>query len=152
MVDAASTTVSPTPSEIVISLLDSPTSNRGKGVADANETGPLRRPKVLVLERIALFPDDEVSSGIVRVGRDPFEWGGPCLSWLDEDGEPMFILNDMEEQEMWAEFQHMALVRGSSILYGNIFLFIGLVLMVSTFFLGSHGKVYGQVLIPSPRA
>jgi hypothetical protein len=49
--------------------------------------------------------------------------------WLDEDSEPMFILDDGEEQEMWAEFQHMARVRGSSILYGNIFLFVGRVLM-----------------------
>jgi hypothetical protein len=56
------------------------------------------------MERTTLFLDNEVSSGIVRVGRDPFEWGGPHLSWLDKDGEPMFVLNDGEEQEMWSEF------------------------------------------------
>jgi hypothetical protein len=69
--DTASATISSTPSKIVISLLDSSASNRGKGVDGADEAGPLRRPKVLVLERIVLFLDDEVSSGIVRVGRDP---------------------------------------------------------------------------------
>lgn len=64
----------------------------------------MRWPQVLVMERTTLFPDNEVSNGIVRIGRDPFEWGGPCLSWLDEDGEPMFVLNDTEELEMWSEF------------------------------------------------
>jgi hypothetical protein len=121
-------------------------------VADADEAGPSRQPEVPVMECTALFPDDEVSNGIVRVGRDPFEWGDPFLLWLDEYSEPMFILDDMEEQGMWAEFQHMARVRGSSIFYGDIFLFVGRVLMVSTSFSRSHGEIHGQVHIPSSRA
>lgn len=102
--DEASTVAAPTPLEILISLLDSSASDRGKGEADVDEVHPSRWPEVPVLERITLFPNNEASSGIIRVGRDPFEWGGPCLSWLDEDNEPMFVLNDREEQEMWSEF------------------------------------------------
>jgi hypothetical protein len=149
--DEASMAAAPTPLEILISLLDSSASDRGKGEADVDEVGPSRWLEVPVLERIMLFPNNEVSSGIVRVGRDPFEWGGPRLSWLDKDNEPMFVLNDREEHEMWSEFQIMVWVRGSSILYGDVFLFIGRVLMVSTFFSVSHGQVHGQVRLPSPR-
>jgi hypothetical protein len=85
-------------------------------VADADEAGPSRRPEVPVMGRIALFPDDEVRSGVVHVGRDPFECGGPHISWLEKDGEPMYVLNNKEEQEMWSKFQLMARVRRSSIL------------------------------------
>jgi|UPI000221E586 hypothetical protein len=74
------------------------------------------------MERTALLPGDEASNGVARVGRNPLEWGGPHLSWLDEDSEPLFVLNDGEEPEMWSEFQIMAWIRGSSILYGDIHL------------------------------
>jgi hypothetical protein len=63
--------VAPTPSVSVISLLDSPASDRGEGVADADEAGPSMRPEVLVLEHTVLFLDDEVSSVVVPIGRIP---------------------------------------------------------------------------------
>lgn len=43
----------------------------------------------------------------------------------------MFVLNDGEEKEIWSEFQIMDRVRGSSILYGDILLFVGHVMTVS---------------------
>jgi hypothetical protein len=54
-----------------------------------------------------LFPDDEVSIVVIPVERNPFGWGDPHLTWLDVDSphnEPMFVLDDEEEQEMWEEF------------------------------------------------
>lgn len=54
--DATSTTVAPTASEILRSLLDSPVTDRGLGVVDAEETGPSRRPEEPVLEQTAPLP------------------------------------------------------------------------------------------------
>jgi hypothetical protein len=99
-----------------------------------------------------LLLDDEASSGVVLVERDPLKWGGPCLLWLDKEGEPLFVLNDGEEKEMWSEFQIMDRVRGSSILYGDILLFVGHVMTVSIFFSRTYGEVRGQVRLSSPRA
>jgi hypothetical protein len=81
MADAASVVVLPTSSALVISLPGSPASDQGKGVADDRVVGPSGWPEVLVLERIALFPDEEESTAIVPIGRNPFGWGVPRLTW-----------------------------------------------------------------------
>lgn len=40
-------------------------------------------------------------------------WGGLTLMWMATEGNPYFILNDVEEKQMWSEFRAMAPVRGS---------------------------------------
>jgi hypothetical protein len=81
MADATSMVASPTSSAPVISLPGSLASDRGKGVADDRVVGPSGLPEVSVLERTALFPNEEESTAIVPVGRNPFGWGGPRLTW-----------------------------------------------------------------------
>lgn len=92
-------------------------------MVDAEEVGPSNWSEDLALERTAPPPSDEANSVIVRVGEDPLAWGGPTLSWLDEDGEPFFVLNDMEKWEIWSEFWIMARVRGSCVFSRDIFIF-----------------------------
>jgi hypothetical protein len=155
MADAATTIVSSTSSAPTISLSSSPASDRGKGAIDDREAGPSGQPEVLVLERIALFPDEEESIVVVPVGRNPFGWGGPRLTWLDvdtPDGEPAFALDDQEEQEMCQDFYVLGRARGMSILYGDTFLCVGRVLMASIFLLGAYGEVRSKVHFPLPRA
>lgn len=41
---------------------------------------------------------------VSSASRGPLAWGGPTLSWLDEDGEPLFILNNLEERECGPSF------------------------------------------------
>jgi hypothetical protein len=36
------------------------------------------------------------------MGHDPFRWGGPCLTWSDQNQLkvlPVFVLDDVEELE-----------------------------------------------------
>jgi hypothetical protein len=38
---------------------------------------------------------------LVRVGRDPYQWGGPRLTWSDRNQQgalPVFVLDDIKEQ------------------------------------------------------
>lgn len=53
-----------------------------------------------------LFLDEE-STIVVPIGRNPFVWGGPCLTLQDyasSDGMSAFALDDQEEMEMWQNF------------------------------------------------
>jgi hypothetical protein len=70
--DATLVAASPTTSEILLFLLDSPTIDRGPRVAYAEEVGPSRRSEEPVLERTVPLPSDEASSGVILVRRDPF--------------------------------------------------------------------------------
>jgi hypothetical protein len=68
--------VTPTLVALVISIFDSPASNRGKEVVSDSETDPSERPEVLVMDCTVLHPG-EVSSAIVPIGSNPNMWGGP---------------------------------------------------------------------------
>jgi hypothetical protein len=38
---------------------------------------------------------------LVQVGRDPYQWGGPRLTWSDKNQQgavPVFVLDDIKEQ------------------------------------------------------
>jgi hypothetical protein len=40
----------------------------------------------------------------VQVGHDPYQWGGPRLTWSNRNqpgAPPVFMLDDVEEQEYW---------------------------------------------------
>jgi hypothetical protein len=52
-------------------------------------------------------------------------WRGPTLTWMPTDGNPYFILNDVEEREMWVELQAMTQVRALPSYVGNPLLFVG---------------------------
>jgi hypothetical protein len=43
----------------------------------------------------------EGPTALVRVGRDPYQWGGPRLTWSDRNQQgalPVFVLDDVKEQ------------------------------------------------------
>ncbi|CAD6265970.1 unnamed protein product [Miscanthus lutarioriparius] len=45
---------------------------------------------------------------LVRVGRDPYQWGSPRLTWSDRNQPgtpPVFVLDDAEEQGYWDRLQ-----------------------------------------------
>lgn len=91
----------------VIVILDSPTSDQGKGAA-GDETGPSDRPEVPVVEQADLEPG-EASMAFAPIAGDPNTWGGgPRLTWRDSaasGGRPVFTLDDGEEMRLWQEFQ-----------------------------------------------
>lgn len=149
--DATSMAASPTASDILRSLLNSLVANQSPGVVDVEEAGPSRSLEELVLERTAPPPVAEANSYIVRVEVDPLAWGGPTLSWMDEDSEPFFVLDNVEEKEMWSMFQNMARVRGSYFLHHDIFFFPCHVMMLF-FLLRGHGEVRSQVCFYPSRA
>ena len=44
----------------------------------------------------------------MRVGHDPYQWGGPRLTWSDQnqpEAPPIFVLDDAEEQGYWDRLQ-----------------------------------------------
>jgi hypothetical protein len=44
----------------------------------------------------------------MRVGHDPYQWGGLCLTWSDQNQlevPPVFVLDKVEEQEYWGWIQ-----------------------------------------------
>jgi hypothetical protein len=52
-----------------------------------------------------------VSGDLVRSELDPTLWGGPPLAWTSTEGDPYFVLDDVEEREYWAEIRALANVR-----------------------------------------
>jgi hypothetical protein len=50
----------------------------------------------------------EGPAALMWVGHDPFQWGGPCLTWSDRnqpEASPVFVLDDVEELEHWNQIQ-----------------------------------------------
>lgn len=87
----------------IITIPDSPNSNRGKGVAGDDETSPSKQPKVSVMEHTKLQPG-EGSNALVPIRGNPIMWGGLRLSWQDRvasGDEPVFTLDNQEEMQLW---------------------------------------------------
>jgi hypothetical protein len=51
------------------------------------------------------------SDDLVRSRPDPSMWGGPPWEWTSTEGDPYFVLDDIEEREFWEEFQALGQVR-----------------------------------------
>ena len=98
--DVTLVAASPTTSEILLSLLDSLTIDRGPRVADAEEAGPSDLPGGLLGDEIIIEPPLlGGSDDLVRAAPDPLIWGGPTLAWMSAEGDPYFVLDDLEERE-----------------------------------------------------
>lgn len=68
--------------------------------------GPLRGDETIIEPPIMGSTGDLVCSGLDSSSR-----GRAPLAWMSTDGDPYFILNDVEERDMWAEFQALGHVR-----------------------------------------
>lgn len=132
MVNATPTVASPTISDLRCAIPDSPIVVHVLKVMSTKEVGPLKRYEEPTRDQNMPPPPAEASGGLVHVGSDPLAWGGPTLTWMDEDGKPFFVLNDVVEREMWSEFQTMAQVSGSYFVRKGSLLMKGL--MISSFF------------------
>ena len=62
--------------------------------------GPLLGDKTIIEP-----PITGVSGDLVRSGLDPTLWAGPPLVWTSTEGDPYFVLDDVEEREYWAEIR-----------------------------------------------
>lgn len=113
MADATSTVASPIVMDLLHTIPDSLIAVRVLEVTSTKEAGPSKHYEEPARDQNMPPPLAEASSGLVHVGSDPLAWGGLTLTWMDEDGEPFFVLNDVEEREMWSEFRTMARVSGS---------------------------------------
>ncbi|WP_220095338.1 hypothetical protein, partial [Acinetobacter bereziniae] len=86
------------PSVIVIS--DSPSGDRGKGVATDQGAGAVEQPGASAAGRTG--PQlGEGSSTVATTGLNPNDFGGPpILWWAPGASEPIFSLNDEEEMRL----------------------------------------------------
>lgn len=84
--DATSTMASPTVSDLLHAIPDSPIIVRVLEVASTEEAGPSKHSEEPTGDQNMHLPSAEASGGLVRVGSDPLAWGGPTLTWMDEDG------------------------------------------------------------------
>jgi hypothetical protein len=81
------------------------------------EEAASREPDVAKVEVVLVSSDEssdmaevaqpsrtEAPAALVWVGRDPYQWGGPRLTWSDRNqpvAPPVFVLDDAEEQGYW---------------------------------------------------
>lgn len=84
--DTTSTMASPTVSDLLHAIPDSPIIVRVPEVASTEEAGPSKHSEEPTGDQNMPLPSAEASGGLVRVGSDPLAWGGPTLTWMDEDG------------------------------------------------------------------
>jgi hypothetical protein len=69
------------------------------------------------------------SATLVRMGHDPFQWDGACLTWSDRnrpEAQPVFMLDDIEELGAWNRIQagcqtlNQALTMAFNVLHNDI--------------------------------
>jgi hypothetical protein len=51
------------------------------------------------------------SRDLVHATPDPSIWGGPTLAWMSTEGDPYFVLDDLEECEFWDELRAVTHIR-----------------------------------------
>jgi hypothetical protein len=70
------------------------------------------------------------SVALAWVEHDPFQWGGPHLTWSDRnepEAPPVFVLDDIEELESWSRIQtgcqtlNQALTTTFNVLHNDIY-------------------------------
>jgi hypothetical protein len=103
--EAAPHVASPTVSDLLRAILDTPEVTPSSGAGCAEGASSSRSPWRIVYgpllgdETIIEPPIIGVSGDLVRSGPDPTLWGGSPLAWTSTEGDPYFVLDDVEERE-----------------------------------------------------
>jgi hypothetical protein len=115
--EAAPRAMTPTISDLLCDVLDTPDAMLSSRVGDAEEASSSVPPGRIVGgillgdETIIEPPIIGASGDLVRSVPNPSMWGGPPLAWTSTEGDPYFILDDIEEWEFREEFQVLGQVR-----------------------------------------
>jgi hypothetical protein len=103
--NAAPRIASPMVSDLLRAIPDTPevASSSGAGCAEeASSTVPPERivsGTLLGDETIIKPPISGASSDLVHSGPNPSIWGGPPLAWTSTEGDPYFVLDNIEERK-----------------------------------------------------
>jgi hypothetical protein len=115
--DAASGAASPTVSDLLCAIPDTPEVAPSLGTWRAEEAGPSDTPEMvlgggLLGDEIIIEPFLSGGSGdLIHAAPDPSIWGGPTVVWMSTEGGPYFILDDLKERELLAEMRVATQVR-----------------------------------------
>jgi hypothetical protein len=115
--DVAPGAASPTVSDLLRAIPDTPEVAPNSGTWRAEEAGPSDTPGTvlgvgLLGNEIIIEPPLSGGSGdLIRTALDPSIWGGPTVAWMSTKGDPYFMLDDLEEWELWAEMRVVTQVR-----------------------------------------
>jgi hypothetical protein len=109
VLEAAPTATSPMVSDLLRAIPDTPDATWSSGVTE--EVGPSERPRESFEEYIIQPPISGGGGDLVRTTPDLSVWGGLTLTWMSTEDNPYFILDDTEEQKMWAEQRALTRVR-----------------------------------------
>jgi hypothetical protein len=88
------------------------------------EVGPLEPPRGSFEEYIVQPSLSGGSGDLARATPDLSLWRGLTLNWMSIEGGPYFVLDDVEEREMWAELRTMTHVRAWLSYVRNPLLFV----------------------------
>jgi hypothetical protein len=113
---AAPCVASPTVSDL-LRTIPTPPKLLSLGTGRAKEASSLVPPgrivggNLLVDETIIGPPIIGATDDLVCPRLDSLIWGGPPLAWTSIEGDPYFVLDDVEEWEFWAELRALGHVR-----------------------------------------
>jgi hypothetical protein len=117
VVNVASGAVSSTVSKLLRTIPDTPKVASSSGPWRGEEAGSSEPPRIalgggLLGDEIVIeSPLSRGSGDLVHTTPDPSIWGGPTLAWMYTEGGPYFILDDLEERELWDEMRAVTQVR-----------------------------------------
>jgi hypothetical protein len=103
--NTASRVASPTVSDLLLVIPDTPKVTPISGAGHAEEASTSVMPKRIVGESLLgdeIIIEPRLSGGsgdLVRAAPDSSVWGGPTLAWTSTKGDPYFVLDDHEERE-----------------------------------------------------
>lgn len=103
MADAPSAMASPTVTDLLRAISDTPETTRSPEASNVEEVDPSRRPRVSTEEHIIPPAIAKVASDLIHAGLDLSMWGGLTLTWMASEGNPYFVLNDAKEKQIWSE-------------------------------------------------
>lgn len=110
--NAAPCVVWPTVTDLLRVIHDTPEVAPSSGVWRAEEAGSTEPPRMVLGDEIVNEPPLSGGSGdLVCAAQDPSIWGGPTLAWMSTEGGTYFILDDLEERELWDEIRAVTQLR-----------------------------------------